>query len=274
MCEVGCKGLTKNVTRVTAWRVVFHIWPQRCLMRSPVQCSRTTLLAHLAQRMSGMAHESPSSQLFSLLYIVTPQRRLSDDPKSFLTQHWQSGIQTLQRKLNQQTDASFSATAHTNCTGSAQLDLIGGAEKGIMSTIWLHSLTDIIPLTTKPHLMTFEILSTWSVVSALYVFIFQPITQFRCWFTNSQWRWFCIHIGLLINVNQPLYWAWTCTFLSLRLFSSTFCPLVYHLQLNLQSAYVLSIVSRNYLTIFLPLRITSFISVWFESCDWFVMINL
>ena len=171
-----------------------------------------------------------------------------------------------------------------NRTGSAQLDLIGGTEKGIMSTIWLHSLTDIIPLTTKPHLMTFEILSTWSVVSALYVFIFQPITQFRCWFTNSQWRWFGIHIGLLIN---------HCTEFELVHFflhdcsQSRFCPLVYHLQLNLQSAYVLSIVSRNYLTISClwessaqvccqgpKTSLTCFISIWFESCDWFVMINL
>jgi hypothetical protein len=73
-------------------------------------------------------------------YIVTPQRRLPDDieshfpdfiievvklstpPLTFRTvliveiknsQHWQSGIRALERRLGRQTDAAFAGTAHT-----------------------------------------------------------------------------------------------------------------------------------------------------------------
>jgi hypothetical protein len=73
-------------------------------------------------------------------YIVTPQRRLPDDPESYIpdliievvklipspltfrtvlvvkvknTQHWQSGIPALERQLNRQTDASFAGTAYS-----------------------------------------------------------------------------------------------------------------------------------------------------------------
>jgi len=74
-------------------------------------------------------------------YMVTPQRRLSDDSESHIpdfiievarlstppltlrtvlvveiknTQRWQSaGIEALQRQLNRQTDAAFAGTAHT-----------------------------------------------------------------------------------------------------------------------------------------------------------------
>jgi hypothetical protein len=64
-------------------------------------------------------------------YIVTPKRRLPDDPGSHFhvfiigevvtvlvlkirnSHHWQSGIQVLERQLNRQTDAAFSGTAHT-----------------------------------------------------------------------------------------------------------------------------------------------------------------
>ena len=50
------------------------------------------------------------------------------------------------------------------CTGLAQSDLIGGTERGrIMGKICIHSLTGIIPLTTKPHLMTFNFWPTWSL---------------------------------------------------------------------------------------------------------------
>ena len=122
-----------------------------------------------------MAHESPSSQLFSLLYIVTPQRRLLDDPKSFLTEHWQSGTQTLQRKLNQQTDASFPGTAHT------KLYWIGA-----IGPYWRYGERDyeqdLIPLidwhhTTHDQASFNDLRDLVDLVSALYIFIFQPISQ-------------------------------------------------------------------------------------------------
>ncbi|KAF8554795.1 hypothetical protein OG21DRAFT_1603252 [Imleria badia] len=73
-------------------------------------------------------------------YIVTPQRRLPNDPESHIpdfvievvklstppitfrtvlivkiknSQHWQSGIGALERQLGRQTDAAFAGTAHT-----------------------------------------------------------------------------------------------------------------------------------------------------------------
>ncbi|KAF8223936.1 hypothetical protein L208DRAFT_1411116 [Tricholoma matsutake] len=73
-------------------------------------------------------------------YIVTPQRRLPDDPESHIpdfiievvkmatapltfrsvliveiknSQHWESGIPALQRQLNRQTDAAFAGTAYS-----------------------------------------------------------------------------------------------------------------------------------------------------------------
>lgn len=73
-------------------------------------------------------------------YVITPQRRLPDDseshipdfvievvkfsmsPLTFRTvltvkvkniQHWPNGVQSLERQINQQTDASFAGTAHT-----------------------------------------------------------------------------------------------------------------------------------------------------------------
>jgi hypothetical protein len=73
-------------------------------------------------------------------YIVTPQRRLPDDPESHIpdfiievvkmstapltfrsvliakiknSQHWEYGIPALQRQLNRQTDAAFAGTAHS-----------------------------------------------------------------------------------------------------------------------------------------------------------------
>ncbi|KAF8338465.1 hypothetical protein F5887DRAFT_1077804 [Amanita rubescens] len=74
-------------------------------------------------------------------YIVTPQRRLPDDPQSHIpdlvievekmataplifrtvlivkiknSQHWEDGIPALERQLNRQTDAAFYGTAHSN----------------------------------------------------------------------------------------------------------------------------------------------------------------
>jgi hypothetical protein len=73
-------------------------------------------------------------------YMVTPQRRLPDNPKSHIpdliikvvkvsmppitlrtvliveiknSQHWQSGIGAQERQLGQQTEAAFAGTAHT-----------------------------------------------------------------------------------------------------------------------------------------------------------------
>lgn len=65
-----------------------------------------------------------------------------------------------------------------NFTGLARSDLIGGTEKRrTMGKIYVRSLTGSIPLTTKPRLMTFEFLPTWSLRCTYFSF-FQRRTQF------------------------------------------------------------------------------------------------
>ena len=126
-------------------------------------------------------------------YMVTPQRRLSDDSESHipdfiievarlstppLTLRTVLVVEIKNPSAGSRPELKPSngslidklmlhsqALLTQNCTGLAQSDLIGGTEKGrTMGKICVHSLTGIIPLTTQPHIMTFEFLSTWSLL--------------------------------------------------------------------------------------------------------------
>jgi len=142
-------------------------------------------------------------------YVVTPQRRLQDDPEIHIpdfiievaklsqatssmppltsrtvlvvkiqnTQRWQSaGIEALQRQLNRQTDASFAGTAHTKLYWIGTIGphwRYGEREddgQDLRPLIdWHHTIHDQASYNDLRALV--------DLVSALYVFIFQPRTQ-------------------------------------------------------------------------------------------------
>jgi hypothetical protein len=93
------------------------------------------------------------------------------------SQHWQSGIQALQQQLNGQTDAAFAGTAHTKLYW---IGTIGphwrygereDNEQGLVPLIdWHH--------TTHNQASFNDLRDLANLVSGLYVFIFQPMTQF------------------------------------------------------------------------------------------------
>jgi hypothetical protein len=132
-------------------------------------------------------------------YIVTPQRRVQEDPESYIpdfiievakmstapaltfrtvlvlqvknTQRWQStGIEALQRQLNRQTDVAFAGTAHTKLYWIGTIGphwRYGEREDGqdLRPLIdWHHTTHDLASYNDLRALV--------DLVSALYVFIF------------------------------------------------------------------------------------------------------
>jgi hypothetical protein len=92
------------------------------------------------------------------------------------SQHWQSGIETLDRQLNRQTDAAFAGTPHTKVYWIGTIGPHWRYGERIDNGQALRPLIDWHH-TTHDQASFNDLLALVNLVSALYVFIFRHRSQ-------------------------------------------------------------------------------------------------